>query len=123
MSRRRLQVFDRYQYGPRGVLIPGDRFRVRGGPVYVTDGGKQIPMYDRGVFVFRTYCVRGASKWIEASRADGGGIVVLQVGKTSRSRTIENLRCRPYRVTGKVVDRTAAPRKRPRKPRSSGASV
>jgi len=44
MTRRKLQVFNQYRYGPRSVLIPGDRFRVAGGPVYVTDGGEKISM-------------------------------------------------------------------------------
>ena len=43
MSHRKLQVFDHYQYGPRSLLTPGDRFRVSGGPVYVTAGGENIP--------------------------------------------------------------------------------
>src|SRR3972149_6592423 len=73
MSTRKLQVFDRYRYCPRSVLVPGDRFRVHGGPVYVTDDGKVIPMHERGQFIFRRLCVRGASKWIEADRAGGGG--------------------------------------------------
>jgi len=102
MTRRKLQVFNQYRYGPRSVLIPGDRFRVAGGPVYVTDGGKKISMAERGVFVFRRYCVRGASKWIEAYRADGGGVAILWMGKTGRSRTVPNLRRRPYRITGIV---------------------
>ena len=102
MTRRKLQVFNQYRYGPRSVLIPGDRFRVAGGPVYVTDGGTKVPMAERGVFVFRRYCVRGASKWIEAYRADGGGVAILWMGKTGRSRTVPNLRRRAYRITGIV---------------------
>ena len=62
MSRRSLQVFDQYRYGPRSVLVPGDRFRATGGPVYITDDGKAIPVADRGVFVFRRYCVQGAAR-------------------------------------------------------------
>ncbi len=112
MSSRSLQVFDRYQYSPRGVLVPGDRFRVRGGPIYVTDGGKTIAVADHGIFVFRRYCVRGAAKWLEAYRADGSGMVILWVGKTSRSLAVPNLRRRPYRIAGKV--REAKPRLRKR---------
>jgi hypothetical protein len=111
MSSRSLQVFDHYRYGPRSVLVPGDRFRVRGGPVYVTDDGTEIPMADRGVFVFRRYCVQGAAKWIEAFRGDGSGMAILWVGKTSRSRVVPNLRRRPYRVT-KVQNATVKRRKR-----------
>ncbi len=99
MSTRKLQVFDQYRYGPRSVLIPGDRFRVSGGPVYVTDSGKVIPMYDRGEFVFQRFCIRGAAKWIEAYRADGGGLAILWVGKAGRSRVAPNLRHRPYKIT------------------------
>jgi hypothetical protein len=102
MSRRSLQVFDRYQYGSRGTLVPGDRFRVRGGPIYVTDDGKTIQIADRGVFVFRRYCVRGAAKWIEAYRADGG-TAILWVGRPTRSLAVPNLRRRPYRVS-KLLD-------------------
>ena len=105
MAHRRLQVFGRYRYGPRSVLVPGDRFRVTGGPVYITDDGRKIPMAERGVFVFRRYCVQGASKWIEAYRADGGGVAILWMGKPVHSRVVPNLRRRPYRITGKVREK------------------
>jgi hypothetical protein len=112
MASRSFQSFDEYRYGPRSVLLPGDQFRVQGGPVYITDDGRTIPLYDRGVFVFRCYCVRGASRWIEAYRQPGGGIVLLWVGKPCRSPIAPNLRRKPYRVTGKVSDASSAPRKR-----------
>jgi hypothetical protein len=112
MSSRSLQVFDHYRYGPRSVVVPGDRFRVSGGPVYVTDDGKTIPVADHGVFVFRRYCVQGGERWIEAHRAHGGGLVILWVGRTSRSRAIPNLRRRPYRVTGKVQAAVPEPSRR-----------
>jgi hypothetical protein len=99
MANRRLQVCDQYRYGPRSVLVPGDRFRATGGPVYVTDDGKLISMADRGQFIFRRYCVQGTARWLEAYRADGSGLAILWVGKTSRSLAIPNLRRRPYRVT------------------------
>ena len=99
MPTHELQLFDHYRYGPRSVLAPGDRFRVGGGPVYVTDSGKVIPMYDRGEFVFRRFCVRGAAKWIEAYRADGGGLAIFWVGRAGRSRVAPNLRRRPYTIT------------------------
>ncbi len=102
MARRKLQTFDRYCYGKRGVLACGDRFRVTGGPIYITDDGQQIPMYERGLLIFSKYCVQGAAKWIEAQRADGGGIAILWVGKSCRSRSIPNIRRRPYRVTSKL---------------------
>lgn len=109
MAKRKLQDFDHYLYGKQGILRPGDRFRVSGGPVYVTDDGRLIPMYERGQFVFRAYCVRGREQWLEAYRADGGGIAILSVAKTHCSRVVPNLRCRPYRVTGKVRLSAAPP--------------
>ena len=104
MARRSLQVFDEYRFGPRSVLIPGDHFRVRGGPVYVTAGGAKIPVGDHGLFIFRRYCVQGAAKWIEGYRADGG-IAILWVGKSGPSPTVPNLHRRPYRINGKIRDR------------------
>ena len=47
MTSRVLQTFSQYRYSARGVLMPGDRFRVKGGPVYVTDDGKVFPMRER----------------------------------------------------------------------------
>ena len=115
MARRKFQVFDQYRYGPRSVLVPGDRFRVAGGLIYVTENGEKIPMAERGIFVFRRYCVRGASKWIEAFRSDGGGVAILWMGKAGRSRTVPNLRRRAYRITSKVHNRPLEPCKQRRK--------
>jgi hypothetical protein len=111
MSNRRLHTLDHYRYSTRGMLVPGDRFRVRGGPVYVTDDGITIPLADHGVFVFRRYCIQGAARWLEAYRADGGGLTILWVGKASRSKAIPNLRRRPYRVV-RVSDPQPTRRKR-----------
>ena len=126
MARRKIQDFDQYRYGQRGVLKPGDRFRVQGGPVYVTDKGVKIPMYERGVLVFRKLCIRSAAKWIEAYRANGGGFVLLWVGKSGRSPTIPNLRRRPYRITGKVRPKNTkrrSSRKHKEQPHESPKSI
>ena len=98
----KLQTFDRYQFSARGLLTPGDRFRVSGGPVYHCADGTRLSMYERGEFVFVRYCERGASKWLEARRHPDGGFVVLWVGRSMASPLIPNLRRRPYRVIGKV---------------------
>ena len=79
------------------MLSPGDRFRVRGGPIYVTDEGQKIPMGEKGVHVFKRYCERGAEKWIEAASVTGGN-VILWVGKSHRSPVVSGLVRRPYRV-------------------------
>jgi hypothetical protein len=103
MTAAELRVYREYRFGPRSVLEPGDRFRVTGGPIYVTDDDRQFPMAERGVFVFHRFCVRGAARWIEAHSETSGGHAILGVGKSVRSRIVPNLRRRPYRVTGKVV--------------------
>ena len=109
MAQRKLQEFDEYRYGPRSVLKPGDRFRVGGGPVYVSDDGVEHSVAERGLFKFRRYCVQGAQKWIEAYTADGSSMVTLYVGKPGKSPTVPNLRKKPYKI------RKITTPKRPRK--------
>ena len=111
MPNRKLETFDEYRYGPKSVLNVGDRFRVGGGPVYVTADGVQHKMAERGIFKFRRYCVLGAQKWIEASAADGSGTVALWVGKSGRSPVVENLRRKPYTVR-KIQERKRNPDKK-----------
>jgi hypothetical protein len=115
MSNRKLQTFDEYSYGKRGLLKPCDRFRVSGGPYYENQDGTKTLMAERGTFTFSRYCVRGAEKHIEAYRADGGGIVVLWVGKPRRNPDLPTFRRMPYKIR-KITDR-----KRPRKKKSCPA--
>jgi len=103
MSPRRLKSEFEYRYGERGVLRPGDRFRVRGGPVYLTDDGQKIPMGERGIHIFQRYCERGAEKWIEAASVNGSSFVILWVGKSHRNPVVSNLIRRPYRVRKVLV--------------------
>ncbi len=110
MAQRKLQEFDEYRYGRRSVLKPGDKFRVGGGPVYVTDDGVEHVVAERGLFKFRKYCMQGAQKWIEAYPADGGGVVVLWVGKACKSPVVPNLKRKPYKIR-KVTDRKREPKK------------
>ncbi len=63
MSNLKLQEYGEYAYGLRGVLQPGDKFRVSGGPFYQNDDGTKTSMAERGTFVFRRYC--------EKARASG----------------------------------------------------
>lgn len=98
MALRKLKVLYEYRYGKRGMLKPGDRFRVRGGPIYVTDDGSKIPMREKGLHIFKRYCERGAEKWIEASSVHGSSFVILWVGRPHRSPVVAGLVRRPYRV-------------------------
>jgi hypothetical protein len=97
MSNRKLQELREYRYGPRGVLCPGDLFRVSGGPVYDNGDGSKSLMAERGTFKFVRYCVKGADKWIEAHRV-GGSTVVLWVGKAGRNPDLPSFKRRPYKV-------------------------
>ena len=91
MSVRKLQEFREFRYGPRSVLQPGDRFRASGGPFYVNQDGTKTLMAERGTFVFRRYCEKGGSKWIEATRV-GGENVVLWVGREGRNPDLPSFR-------------------------------
>ncbi len=101
MAKRQLLEFDRYRYGKRSYLYPGDRFRASGGPHFIgtDDDGKRtrIPMNEGGVFVFRRYCEYGASKWIEAYRK-GHGIAIIYVGRPRKSPNVDGLRLRPHTI-------------------------
>jgi len=103
MAKRKPNEFSEYRYGPRSILRRGDRFRVAGGPIYTTKSGEKLPMYERGVFVFICYCTQGASKWIEARRADSSIFVHLGVGGPTRNHDVPSLRRRPYRITRKIT--------------------
>ena len=110
MAQRKLQEFDEFRYGVRSALKPGDQFRVGGGPVYITDDGVEHIVADRGLFKFRRYCVQGVQKWIEAYPVGGGGVVLLWVGKASKSPVEPNLKRKPYKIR-KVTDRKRKPKK------------
>ncbi len=117
MAKRDLLEFDRYRYGKRSYLYPGDRFRASGGPHFIgtDDNGKRvcIPMNEAGVFVFQRYCEYGASKWIEAYRK-GHSIAIIYVGRPRKSPNVDGLRLRPHTirlVTGRRrKQRAKAPR-------------
>jgi len=94
---RNTKTFDRFTLGPRSYLVPGDKFRATKGPVYKTLDGDRLNLGSRGLFVFVCYCERGASKWIEARRVNGG-TEVLYVGRPRWSRVVSGLRLRPHKL-------------------------
>ena len=93
-----------YRYGPRNRLVPGDHFRVSAGPYYVLSDGRKIAMGEKGTMVFRQYCQRGTDHWIEAYRADGGGVAILTVGEQRASPVDGSFQRRPHRVR-KIINR------------------
>lgn len=85
-----------YQLSPRVTLVPGDRFRVSGGPYYRLAGGQRVPMAARGVMTFLAAHRRGQRVTIEA-RDSGGATVLLHTAGRRRS-PVPGLVPRPYRI-------------------------
>ena len=54
-------------------------------------------MGETGVFIFRRYCQRGASKWIEATRKEYG-TAIIYVGRRRPSPLLDGLRLRPHKI-------------------------
>ena len=80
-----------------GLLLPGDRFAVAGGPYYRNHQGSRTAMAAHGPLVFRAFCHNGARCWIEALGPDG--VCVLHLGPEEESPVVPGLIRRPYRVT------------------------
>jgi len=81
----------------RGLLRPGTRFTVAGGPYYIRQDGVRTAMRDKGPFRFRRYCRSENRQWIEAFSREG--FCVLNVGPAYESRVVPGLVNRPYRIT------------------------
>lgn len=85
-----------YQLSPRVTLVPGDRFRVTGGPYYRLASGERVSMAARGTFTL--LAVEQTSRGRVTLLAYGpGGYAVLHVAGRRRSR-VPGLVARPYRV-------------------------
>lgn len=88
---------DTYLLGPRTVLIPGDHFRVSGGPVY---RGQSIAL--RGEFVFLRAFQRGSRIFVEGAKVSPWGIgaryTLLVAGPPFPSRQFPGVKNVPYRL-------------------------
>ena len=85
-----------YQLSPRVTLVPGDRFRVTGGPYYRLASGEKVSMAARGTFTL--LAVEQTARGRVTLLAYGpGGYAVLHVAGRRRSR-VPGLVARPYRV-------------------------
>ena len=85
-----------YQLSPRVTLVPGDKFKVTGGPYYRLADGTKVPMAARGTFTL--LAVEQTSRGRVTLLAYGpGGYAVLHVAGRRRSR-VPGLVARPYRV-------------------------
>ena len=97
---------DVYRVSARVVLLPGDQFRVAGGPYWRLGGGVKVPLATRGVCTFRRTIRRGRVVCLEATAKDGA--VILHVEGRRRNRLMPALVCRPYAVKSKVRRKSKA---------------
>lgn len=101
-----------YRLGPRSVLEPGTMFRVSAGPYWVTRAGKEIPMREKGVMIFRDVLEDGGCTYIVAE-TERGSIVRLHVDGSRES--VPGMVARPYKIACRVGvrrGRTANSRRR-----------
>ena len=109
-------MISRLELGPRSHLEKGTKFRVKGGPYWVTDSGEEVPVRARGVMTFNFAFTRGKCVFIDAD-SDRDGHVILHIGGERRNKMMgDKLICRPYTVTGRVTGK----RRRRRKPPVKG---
>lgn len=105
---RAVNYLDELHVSPRVTLRAGDVFRATGGPYYRhrNDAGQWVKtaMHERGPFVFMRLAQMGRRAWIEAFACKARHCVVLPI--TPRRAAVPGLVPRPYRVTGKVRDRS-----------------
>ena len=113
MSNRKLQTFDEYRYGPRSVLKPGDRFRVGGGPVYITNDGVEHCLRRAVSSSSAPTASRVLRNGLKLIPAGGGGIVLLWVGKACKSPVEPNLGRIPLIIKSAKWPIARASRRRP----------
>lgn len=85
-----------YQISPRVTLVPGDKFRVAGGPYYRLASGERVSMAARGTFTL-VAVEQGRGGRVQLLAYGPGGWAVLHVAGRRRSR-VPGLVARPYRV-------------------------
>lgn len=100
-----------YQISPRVTLVPGDRFRVSGGPYYKLASGERVSMAARGTFTLLAV-EQGRRGRVCLLAYGAGGYAVLHVAGRRRSR-VPGLVARPYRVrrVGARAKKSGAARK------------
>ena len=84
-----------YQISPRITLVPGDKFKVTGGPYYRLASGERVSMAAHGTFVLLAVEQRRGRVTLLAYGRDG--YAALHVAGRRRSR-VPGLVARPYRV-------------------------
>jgi hypothetical protein len=88
-----------YRISPRVVLLPGDRFKVSGGPYYRTGDGRRIPLAARGTFRLAEVIRRRSRVYLLAHGAEGFAMLHVE-GR--RKSPVPGMVARPYRVTRRI---------------------
>ena len=96
MKTERLET---YRVSERVLLVRGDVFRARGGPLWKCDNGDKTSIAAKGPFVFLAVCRRGRVEWVEAIDKSGAH-TVLHIGGRRR-RASSQIITRPYVIVGK----------------------
>ena len=96
MKTERLET---YRVSERVLLVRGDVFRAKGGPLWKFDDGTKASLAAKGPFVFLAFCRRGKCEWVEAIDKLGA-YAVLHIGGRRR-RVSPQIVTRPYVIVGK----------------------
>lgn len=89
---------DTYRVSERVLLVRGDVFRARGGPVYVLGSGERIPLGTHGLYEFVEACIQGRSAWLLAKKLQGGSIEWIYVGPKRRKPDADNFLAIPHKI-------------------------
>jgi hypothetical protein len=89
-----------YRVSQRVTLVPGTRFRARGGPFIVLTSGVKASLAAKGPFTFKAHHQRGKYEWIEALDKTGQFAPLHIAGR--RKRVTPALVPRPYKITSVV---------------------
>jgi len=87
----------------RTVVRPGDKIRAGGGPIYISASGEKRRIGEPGVYQVRELFSKGSRVFANASKIDkngmAAGVFTLFVsGKPFKSRVVQSIVNRPYRV-------------------------
>lgn len=96
MKTERLET---YRVSERVLLVRGDVFRAKGGPLWKCNDGSKISIAAKGPFLFLAFCRRGQCEWVEAIDK-AGSHAVLHVGGRRR-RVSPQIVAHPYVIVGK----------------------
>jgi hypothetical protein len=88
-----------YRISPRVVLVPGDRFKVSGGPYYRCHDGRRIPLAARGTFRLSEVIRRRSRVYLLAHGCEGWALLHVE-GR--RKSPVPGMVPRAYRVTRRI---------------------